>query len=271
MSREFRARGAKKQTQAQLDEALHAACQANNKQNVLAHLEAGANIEAERVNQYGYKTGRRPLFTAVASNNIGIATLLADRGADLRGCVDGRPTTLHEAVGRRLPQMVTFLAERGFDMNVRTSWGIPLLSPAFSAEQPMCLLLVSFGADPAIEDNNHRSALTHYGIYTFHQPLAPAVKAARVAELVAARAEYVERARRQANWNRRRSAMLFLQGSGFRPSETQLAAQHLEQQQVDKHAHIKPTVLADKEARLAHLVSKVLGMEGLSRNVVSFL
>jgi hypothetical protein len=40
---------------------------------------------------------------------------------------------------------------------------------------------------------------------------------------------------------------------------------------VDKHAHIKPTVLADQEARLAHLVSKVLGMEGLSRNVVSFL
>ena len=135
----------------------------------------------------------------------------------------------------------------------------------------MCLLLISFGADPAIEDNNHRSALTHYGMYTFPQPLPPAVKAARVAELVAARAEYVERARRQANWNRRRSAMLFLQGSGFRPSETQLAAQRLEQQQVDKHAHIQPTVLDTKEKRLAYLVSLVLSQEGISRNVVSFL
>ena len=133
----------------------------------------------------------------------------------------------------------------------------------------MCLLLVSFGADPAIEDNNHRSALTHYSM--FAQPLPPAVKDARVAELVAARAEYVERARRQANWNRRRSAMLFLQGSGFRPTETQLAAQRLEQQQVDKHAHIQPTVLDTKEKRLAYLVSLVLSMEGLSRIVVSFL
>ena len=270
MSREFRARGAKKQTQAQLDEALHAACQTNSEQNVLAHLEAGANIEAERVNQYGYKTGSRPLLTAVEYNNIGIATLLADRGADLRGCVEGGTTALHVAVGRRLPQMVTFLAERGFDMNVRMSWGTPVLTPAFFAEQPLCLLLISFGADPAIEDNNHRSALTHFGMYVF-PPLAPAVKAARVAELVAARAEYVERARRQANWNRRRSAMLFLQGSGFRPSETQLAAQHLEQQQVDKHAHIQPTVLDTKEKRLAYLVSLVLSQEGISRNVVSFL
>jgi len=244
--------------------ALIKACTTDDVTKALAAIEDGADVEFEH-------KGHRPLFVTALLNSLGCAALLAERGANMSGCKAGGDSALFAATINKHPEMIKLLAQRGADMNAQCSDFASILHyPSFLADHSLCLLLVSLGTDPAVKDKNHRSALTHYGTRGRPQ-LPPTEKAARVAELVAARAEYVERARRQTNWSRRRFAMLFLQGSGFRPSETQRAAQRLEQQQVDTHAHIPPTVLDTKEKRVAHLVSKVLSMEGLSRNVVSFL
>jgi hypothetical protein len=269
MSREFLPRRVKKVTQNQRDQLLQEAIWANNMPNVLMHLGAGANTEANWIGPDGRSTPFRPLFVAAVRNSLEIVTLLSKFGASLSCCDFPGVSALFFAAIYSLPQMVTLLVELGADLNDEVSLILCVIA-TYSSNQPMCLLLVSLGADPAmkfLEDD--RSALTHYG---GNNPLlVPAVKAALVAELVAARAEYVDRSRRQATWDRRSSAMLFLQGSGFFPMAGQRAAQREEQQHVDTHTPIAPAVLVDKDARVAHLVSSVLTQEGLSRRIVSFL
>ena len=46
-----------------------------------------------------------------------------------------------------------------------------------------------------------------------------------MAKIKQARAEHLDRVRREANWQRRRALMLVLVGSGLRPSQAQRAAQ----------------------------------------------
>jgi len=91
---------------------------------------------------------------------------------------------------------------------------------------PLCELLVSRGADPMAENNDKRTPLDVIGLYRGLNspdhptlpPLTAAQKQERIDRLLFVFGEWYEVQRKEGNWQRRKHYMLFLSGSGYRPS-----------------------------------------------------
>ena len=158
---------------------------------------------------------------------------------------------------------------------------------ALHAQLDACLLLVDVhGLDPAALDSRGRSALTHYGArFDDNDPEHPPAnagpdwrprltaeqKAEAVAQLKQARAEHLDRVRREANWQRRRDFACSLVAAGLLPSAALRAEQQAAQALVDTAAAIPPIPRGTEEENKAYLFHAVYSEEGITRRVSSFL
>ena len=160
-----------------------------------------------------------------------------------------------------------------------------LIVAAYNDRPDVCLVLISLGLDPALEDKDGESALTHYAQWLDEDspnrdedeerpPLSDEEKQARVKLLTDARAEYLELQRREECYQRRKGAMTFLQGYGFLLTAAQREAAKTEQKLVDKHAKLATIDRSTKEANLKYLTDRVFGEDKgrhLGREIVMLL
>ena len=160
-----------------------------------------------------------------------------------------------------------------------------LMIAAYEDHPDVCLFLISLGLDPALEDKEGESALTHYAQFLDEDsptrledeerpPLSDEEKQARVKLLTDARAEYLELQRREERYQRRKDAMTFLQGYGFLLTAAQREARKVEEAQVDTHAKLAAIDRSTKEANLKYLTDRVFGEDKgrhLGREIVMML
>ena len=160
-----------------------------------------------------------------------------------------------------------------------------LMIAAYRDRLDVCLFLISLGLDPALEDKDGESALTHYAQWLDEDspnrdedeerpPLSDEEKQARVKLLTEARAEYLELQRREERYQRRKDAMTFLQGYGFLLTAAQREARKAEEAQVDTHAKLAAIDRSTKEANLKYLTDRVFGEDKgrhLGREIVMLL
>ena len=92
-----------------------------------------------------------------------------------------------------------------------------------------------------------------------------------MAQLNQARAEHLDRVRREANWQRRRDFACSLVAAGLLPSAALRAEQQAAQALVDTAAAIPPIPRGTEEENKAYLFHAVYSEEGITRRVSSFL
>ena len=92
-----------------------------------------------------------------------------------------------------------------------------------------------------------------------------------MAQLKEARAEHLDRVRREANWQRRRDFACSLVAAGLLPSAALRAEQQAAQALVDTAAAIPPIPRGTEEENKAYLFHAVYSEEGITRRVSSFL
>lgn len=110
--------------------------------------------------------GLTALHLAAERDNLAVAILLLDRGADPQARSDGGRTALHLAARSASASMVEMLIERGkSDPNTQTAKGrTPLHYAASKAEdgdderREVLRVLRDWGADPTIEDKEGETA-----------------------------------------------------------------------------------------------------------------
>ena len=185
------------------------------------------------------------------------------------------------------PAVISLLAANGAQLDAVNINGMNALHhAAFHAQLDACLVLVDVhGLDPAVLDNDGWSALTHYAVFLDdHDPehpdeddpdwrprLTAEQKAEAVAQLKEARAEHLDRVRREANWQRRRDFACSLVAAGLLPSAALRAEQQAAQALVDTAAAIPPIPRGTEEENKAYLFHAVYSEEGITRRVSSFL
>jgi hypothetical protein len=157
----------------------------------------------------------------------------------------------------------------GVRADVITALGA-LMAAALFDRLPVCLFLLSKGADLMAATNINWTALTHYGQYA-QPPVSPATLAERRTALEEAwragpHPSQVQRRRDEA-WDRRKSLMQVSSENGYRPLAHRVAAMPA----VDPAAAIPAIPLDNAEQRHAHLLGQVLSNEGIHRNIVSML
>jgi len=105
--------------------------------------------------------GRLPLQQAVLAGDRTIFDLLVAKGAKL----DGRPETtgpIHYAIFARRPEFLKLLVDRGANVNARDNTGnTPLAAAAKRGDAEIVLYLMSHGADPALANEEGKTALDH--------------------------------------------------------------------------------------------------------------
>jgi hypothetical protein len=167
---------------------------------------------------------------------------------------------------------VKLLEAAGADIHHKTNNGYnALILAALFDKLPVCLFLLSKGADLMAVANNNWTALTDYGNYVHSPPLSPATLAERRAALEEAwragpHPSQVQRRRDEA-WDRRKSLMQVSAENGYRPLAHRVAAMPA----VDPAAAIPAIPLDNAEQVHAHLLGQVLANEGIHRLIVSML
>ena len=151
---------------------------------------------------------------------------------------------------------------------------------AFKDRLDVCLYLIDVkGFDPVVLTGKGGSALSHYGCLVGTQNslpgddrpgLTPAVKRARVAQLVAARETHLQRIRDE-NWAKNKAFIRFLVGCGFRPMAVRAAELAMLQLSLDKAAPIDAEKRDTPEQNRLYLHRAVLMHEGVVRLVASYL
>ena len=152
---------------------------------------------------------------------------------------------------------------------------------AFNDRLDVCLYLIDVkGFDPAVLDGDGESATSDYGFIIGDEQaiaegddrpaLTPAVKKARVAQLVAARETHLQRIRDE-NWAKNWVLMRVVVECGFRPMAAQAAALLAIQAALDPAVPIAPVSRDTPEENRLYLQHAVLGNDGLLRHIVSFI
>ena len=146
----------------------------------------------------------------------------------------------------------------------------------------MCVLyLIDVkGFDPAVLDVDGYSAINDYGCFVGDEQtiaqgddrpaLTPAVKPARVAQVLAARETHLQRIRDE-NWAKNWVLMRVVVECGFRPMAAQAAALLAIQAALDPAVPIAPVSRDTPEENRLYLQHAVLGNDGLLRHIVSFI
>lgn len=119
----------------------------------------------------GVSTRVSPLFSSVISNDIATAELLLQHGANAEAKCHAGTTVLHEAVERRLVEMLKLLCKYNADLEARTAGGglkgfTPLHTAVRATNLEMVHELLSQGSDAqAVTDDGWRALdiaiLTH--------------------------------------------------------------------------------------------------------------
>ncbi len=109
---------------------------------VIARLDAGES--ANQIDIYGFT----PLIEAAIANHLALATLLIERGADVRMKDLRGGTALHWAVENNNLPLAQLLLEKGADPNAYPRSGQPILvQPILRRQQSIKELLYKYGAD----------------------------------------------------------------------------------------------------------------------------
>ena len=250
---------------ADLGQQLYNSCYREDPAEVARLLDAGANKE------WRNEDGRTPIINAAFFGRLAVVKLLADRGADIHAQDNGGMNALMWGSYRgESAAVAAFLLDRGVDLHARDKHGRDaLLWAALDGQIETCIKLIGRQADARVTDSENRSALTHFGQFSF---LSAKKKQEGQARLIAAwlagphPSQVAER-----NWQRRKDAMLFLVGSKFRLMAAEKAAAKAEQDQLDKHVKLAGIPRRSKEENLAYLHKKVFGHEGIQRCLVGML
>ena len=238
-------------------------------------LDRGANIEAKAMHN------NTPLHHSALEGQVHAARLLLDRGANIDAKTVYQSTPLLLACRFCHMDVITLLVDRDASLDaVNVDQMNCLHHAAFDDHLDVCLYLIDVkGFDPAVLNGVGDSAISHYGCFVGTQnalpgddrpALTPAVKQARVAQLVAARETHLQRIRDE-NWAKNWVLMREVVGCGFRPMAAQAAALLAVQAALDPAVPIAPVSRDTPEENRLYLQHAVLGNDGLLRHIVSFI
>ena len=183
--------------------AMRCAIETGNAERVAELLDEGVVVNSTDF------IGWTPLIQASHHGQAELVTLLLDRGADINVVADGDGyTALSEASNNGHLDVVRILVARGAVVNRRSLGGFtPLLWAALFDRLPVCLLLISKGADLSTTSDapNSFSPLGDYG-QDAHVRLSRAEKGARCRALLGA-----------WRWAACGPLLMVLAENGFRP------------------------------------------------------
>jgi ankyrin repeat protein len=205
-------------------------------------------------------------------------SLLLEGGANADLANHDGVTPLFQAAQNGHPEVVSLLIAHEAQLDLVTNLGLNALQLAAFDDRPeVCAILIAAGLDPAAQDNNGRSALSHYGLFLDNNDpdawdgvdqntrprLSDDEKRDRRALLVAARDAFLLQKKREENWQRRAPLMHALTGSGLRLTAAQQAEHAAFQAAMDYAAPIAPVPVD----RLRDIFSN----EGFVRTITTFV
>ena len=239
-------------------------------------LDRGANIEAKGIHNC------TPLYLSAHVGHVHAVRLLLDRRANIEAKDVDQVTPLLVACKFGHMDVITLLVDRDASLDVvNVRQKNCLHYAAFYDRLDLCLYLIDVkGFDPAVLDVDGGSAISRYGCFVGDEQtiahgddrpaLTPAVKQARVAQLVAARATHLQRIK-DNNWAKNRAFIHFLVGCGFRPMAVRAAELAMLQLSLDKAAPVDAEKRDTPELNRLYLQRSVLMHEGVVRLVASYL
>ena len=239
-------------------------------------LDRGANIEAKAIYNF------TPLHLSAQEGQVLAVRLLLDRGANIDAKNVKQVTPLLLACRNGHMEVITLLVDRDASLDVVDVYQQNCLHfAAYHDRLDVCMYLIDVkGFDPAVLDVDGGSAISRYGCFVGDEQtiahgddrpaLTPAVKQARVAQLVAARATHLQRIK-DNNWAKNRAFIHFLVGCGFRPMAVRAAELAMLQLSLDKAAPVDAEKRDTPELNRLYLQRSVLMHEGVVRLVASYL
>ena len=266
-------------------------------------VNKGANVQAVA------NDGVTPVMAAALGGKLSVVKYLVKQGADIfardslgrnsfmLACWQGHQTT------------AKWLWRQGTDIMQRCNDGNNALMLAAQWNHiQLCASLASLGCNPGLTNLRGESALTHYGSlvdkaiaddphHDADDPLDPEhpeaprltavekrereeewlrCKTHNVSALASCWKHYLELQRREACWQRRKNALIFLAGTNIGGSTLMPMAAEVEllrqaQEALDLAASIAPVDRSTPAADRSFLLSAVLGKDGLQRKIVMFL
>jgi len=252
--------------------ALYTAAQFGFAKLVRILLAHGASIDLAD------NEGATALHIAAEDGNLEVVSLLMKMGADLDHSRNDGCTPLQLAAQNNRSNVVNLFISHEAQLNLVNNQGFnPLHTAAFNDHPEVCAILIAAGLDPAIQDSNGWTALSHYGHFLDDNDpedwdgvdddtrprLTDVEKRDRVAEVVAARSAFLLDEKREENWQRRAAFMHALVGSGLRLTAAQQAEHAAFQAAMDYAAPIPPVPV--------YRLGDILGNEGFVRMIASYV
>ena len=238
-------------------------------------LDRGANIEAKGMYNF------TPLLLSAQEGQVHAARLLLDWGANIEAKSVHQTTQLLIACKYGHMEVITLLVDRDASLDAVNVYQRNCMHfAAFNGRFDLCLYLINVkGFDPAVLTSKGYSAISHYGCFVGTQnalprddrpALTPAVKKARVAQLIAAHETHLQRIRDE-NWAKNWVLMRVVVECGFRPMAAQAAVLLAIQAALDPAVPIAPVSRDTPEENRLYLQHAVLGNAGLLLHIVSFI
>ena len=259
--------------------ALYLAAQEGKSKVIEVLIEHGADVDL------AYEDST-PLFIASQQGRTTIVALLLKHRANVDLAMnDGVTPLIIASQNSHLPVMKLLLEHKANLHAVNIQGCNALHLAAFDDQPEACLLLISYGLDPATTINFGWSALSHYGCRldgnasedededdpSTRPELSPETKAERRALLAAAREAFLLQQRRDANWKRRFPFLDALVGSQLRATAAVAAQQKLEQAAVDTSVTLPAVPRETKEENRDYLHGAIFGSEGFVRKIAEYL
>ena len=211
--------------------------------------------------------GTTAILAASQGGSEGLVVELLKRGADRKARDEYGQDSLFLASFAGHIAVATVLLGRGCDPNTRSNHWTALGVAAAWDHLPVCILLLSKGAD-LYEPMpfGRRTALQRYGEWA--DLLTPTVLEGRRALLQHA---YDEGPHPNARWARRWPFVMVLVCYGFQPTAARRAVLLALNPPLPTNVKIPPIVMRTKAQRRAFLNMKVFGHEGIWRIIASYI
>ena len=133
---------------------MHDAISKNNVEIAKLLIEHGADVNVTDI------LDNTPLDDAISKNNTEIAKLLIEYGADINVKGDYGKTPLHDAISKNNVEIAKLLIEHGADVNVKDYIGYTLLGYAVSNNNAEIVkLLIEHGANVNVKNNGDDTLL----------------------------------------------------------------------------------------------------------------
>ena len=217
--------------------------------------------------------GDTAILAASTGGSEGLVVELLKRGADLKARSEAGSDALWLASRYGHVAIAAILLGRGCGPNTRNDGWTALGIAAANDHLPVCIFLLSKGADLYALMNNGRTALQVYGAHVTYgedvrPPLAPAVLEERLALLKHA---YDEGPHPNACWARRWPFMQVMVFNDFHPTAARRAVLLALNPPLPTNVKIPPLPNRTRAQRRALLNMKVFGHEGIWRIIASYI